>query len=232
MGGKKKEFSFEFFNYKSKDSGLFGILLPRFFATAVKKLLRWFEIVRSSVIVSLSTSRLMLLKAVSFFKLIIDRIPSHTFSESFFIIVKKWFTLPFLSILARVIIRFLQFLNDSCRCFLLSALVVLHNCLQSLFIIFIELANAVVIQGFDFVLSFLLGRFLRGQCLSKKLSILLKKSWNDRRGSPEKIQIILFHSMFSVSFSKAFGSKLRIIFFLLPCVVERLLALLGLVGIK
>ena len=50
MGDKKKEFSFEFFNYKSKDSGLFGILLTRFFATAVKKLLRWFEIVRSSVI--------------------------------------------------------------------------------------------------------------------------------------------------------------------------------------
>ena len=107
MGDKKKEFSFEFFNYKSKDSGLFGILLTRFFATAVKKLLRWFEIVRSSVIVSLSTSRLILLKAVSFFKLIINRIPSHTFLESFFIIVKKWFTIPFLSILARVIVRFL-----------------------------------------------------------------------------------------------------------------------------
>ena len=71
-----------------------------------------------------------------------------------------------------------------------------------------ELDNAGVIQGFDFVLSFLLDGFLRGQCLSNKLSILLKKSWNDRFGFPEGIWRVLFQSMFSISFSKASGSKL------------------------
>ena len=50
--------------------------------------------------------------------------------------------------------------------------------------------------------------FLRGQCLSNKLSILLKKSWSDRFGFPEGIWRVLFQSMFSISFSKAFGSKL------------------------
>ena len=53
----KKEFSFEFFKYEWKDLGVSGILLTRFFATYVKKSLKWFEIVRSSVIVSLSIFR-------------------------------------------------------------------------------------------------------------------------------------------------------------------------------
>lgn len=38
--------------YDSKDLGVFGILLTRFFAIDVKKLLKWFELVKSSVIVS------------------------------------------------------------------------------------------------------------------------------------------------------------------------------------
>ena len=38
--------------YDSKDLGVFGILLTRFFAIDVKKLLKWFESVKSSVIVS------------------------------------------------------------------------------------------------------------------------------------------------------------------------------------
>ena len=50
--------------------------------------------------------------------------------------------------------------------------------------------------------------FLRGQCLSNKLSILLKISWNDSFGFPEGIWRVLFQSMFSISFSKTFGSKL------------------------
>ena len=50
----------------------------------------------------------------------------------------------------------------------------MQNCLYSLFFVFIELDNAGVIQGFDFVLSFLLDGVLRGECLSNKLSILLK----------------------------------------------------------
>ena len=54
MGDKKKEVSFEFFKYTLKDLGVFGILLTRFFVNDVKKLLKWFEIVRSSAIVSLS----------------------------------------------------------------------------------------------------------------------------------------------------------------------------------
>ena len=65
------------------------------------------------------------------------------------------------------------------------------SCFAELFVefifYFIDLDNAGVIQGFDFVLSFLLDGFLRGQCLSNKLSILLKKSWNDRFGFPEGI---------------------------------------------
>ena len=84
-------------------------------------------------------------------------------------------------------VRFLWFLKNSCSCFLISGLVALQNCLQSLFFIFIEVNNAGVIQGFDFVLSFLLDGFLRGQCLSHKLSILLKKSWNNRFGFSEGI---------------------------------------------
>ena len=79
VGDKKKEFSFEFFKYEWKDLGVLGILLTRFFATDVKKLLKWFEIVRSSVIVLLPIFRLILLEDFSFFMLIIDRMPSHTF---------------------------------------------------------------------------------------------------------------------------------------------------------
>ena len=94
MGDKKKEFSFGFFKYELKDLGVFGILLTRFFATDVKKLLKWFELVRSSVIISLSIFRLILLENFSFFTLIIDRMLSHTFLI-FFIILKKWFVIHF-----------------------------------------------------------------------------------------------------------------------------------------
>ena len=66
VGDKKKEFTFEFFNYESKNLGVFGILLTRFFATDMKKLLKWFEIVRSSVIVSLSIFRLIFLEDFRF----------------------------------------------------------------------------------------------------------------------------------------------------------------------
>ena len=59
VGDKKKEFLFEFLNYEWKDWGVLGILSTRFFATDVKKLLKWFEIGRSSVIVSLSIFRLI-----------------------------------------------------------------------------------------------------------------------------------------------------------------------------
>ena len=52
--------------------GVLGILLTRFFATDVKKLLKWFEILRASVIDSLSIFRLTLLEDFSFFTLIID----------------------------------------------------------------------------------------------------------------------------------------------------------------
>ena len=82
VGDKKKEFSFEFFKYEWKDLGVSGILLTRFFATDLKKLLKWFEIVRSSVIVSLPMFRLTLLENYSLFTLIIDRMPCHTFLES------------------------------------------------------------------------------------------------------------------------------------------------------
>ena len=67
MGDKKKEFSFKFLKYELKDLGFLGILLTRLFATDVKKLLKWFEIVRSSVKVSLSIFRLILLEDFSFF---------------------------------------------------------------------------------------------------------------------------------------------------------------------
>ena len=83
VGDKNEEFSFEFYKYDLKDLGVSGILLTRFFANDVKKLLKWFEIVRSSVIVPLSIFKLILLEDFSFFMLIIDQMPSHTFSESF-----------------------------------------------------------------------------------------------------------------------------------------------------
>ena len=86
---KKKEFSFELFKYEWKDLGILGILLTRFFAADVKKLLKWFETVRSSVIVSLPIFRLILLEDFSFFALILDRMPSHTFLESFLLSSKN-----------------------------------------------------------------------------------------------------------------------------------------------
>ena len=91
VGDKKKEFSFEIFKYESKGLCVLGILLKRFFATDAKKLLKWFEIIRSSVIVSLSILifRLILLEDFTFFTLIIDRIPSHTFLESFLLSSKN-----------------------------------------------------------------------------------------------------------------------------------------------
>ena len=89
VGDKKKEFSFEIFKYELKDLGVLGILLTRFFATDVKKLLKWFEIVRSSVIVSLSIFRVMLLEDFSIFTLIIDQMPSHTFLKSFLLSSKN-----------------------------------------------------------------------------------------------------------------------------------------------
>ena len=89
VGDKKKEFSFEIFKYESKDLCVLGILLKRFFATDAKKLLKWFEIIRSSVIVSLSIFRPILLEDFTFFTLIIDRIPSHTFLESFLLFSKN-----------------------------------------------------------------------------------------------------------------------------------------------
>ena len=67
MADKIKEFLFEFFKDEWKDLGVLGILLTRFFATGLKKLLKLFEIVRSSVIVSLSIFRLILLEDFSFF---------------------------------------------------------------------------------------------------------------------------------------------------------------------
>ena len=60
VGDKKKEFSFEFFKYEWKDLDILGILLTRFVATDVKNLSKRFEIVRSSVIVSIF--RLILLE--------------------------------------------------------------------------------------------------------------------------------------------------------------------------
>ena len=89
VGDKKKEFSFKFFNYEWKDFGGLGILLTRFFAAGVKKLLKWFEIVRSSVITSLSIFRVMLLENFSIFTLIIDQMPSHTFLKSFLLSSKN-----------------------------------------------------------------------------------------------------------------------------------------------
>ena len=130
------------------------------------------------------------------------------FLRIFFIILKKWLLILFFGILVRVRVRFIWFLKDSCSCFLLSGLAVLPNCLQTSFFIFIELDKTSVIQGFDFVLSLLLDSFLRGKCLSNKLSILLKKSWNDRFWFPEGTWRALFPSIFSTSFSKVFGSKL------------------------
>ena len=88
VGDKKKEFSFEFFKYNLNDLGVFGILLKIFFVNDVKKLLKWFEIVRSSAIVSLSIFRLILLEDFSFFKLIIDQMPSRTLSQSFLLSYK------------------------------------------------------------------------------------------------------------------------------------------------
>ena len=41
-----------------------------------------------------------------------------------------------------------------------------------------------------------------------KLSILVKKSWSDGFGFSEETWRVLFQSMFSISFSKAFGSEL------------------------
>ena len=40
------KFSFEFFKCQWKDLGILGILLTRFFKTDMKKLLKWFEVVR------------------------------------------------------------------------------------------------------------------------------------------------------------------------------------------
>ena len=68
VGDKKKEFSFEFFKYEWKYLDILGILLTRFVATDVKNLSKRFEIVRSSVIVSIF--RLILLEDFSFFTLI------------------------------------------------------------------------------------------------------------------------------------------------------------------
>ena len=65
----RKKFLFEFFKYEWKDLGVLGILLTRFSATDGKKLLKWFEIVRASVIDSLSIFRLTLLEDFSFFTL-------------------------------------------------------------------------------------------------------------------------------------------------------------------
>ena len=57
--------------------GILENLLARFFATDVKKLLKSFEIVRSSVTVSLSIFRLILLEDFAFLTLIIDQMPYH-----------------------------------------------------------------------------------------------------------------------------------------------------------
>ena len=65
---KEKEFSFEFFKYEWKDLGVLGILLTRYLGTDGKKLLKWFEIVRLSVIFSLSIFRLILLEDFSFLR--------------------------------------------------------------------------------------------------------------------------------------------------------------------
>ena len=69
--------------------GILGILLTRFFKTDMKKLLKWFEVVRSSVIVSLSIFRLIFLEHFSFFTLIIDRMPFHSFLECFLLSSKN-----------------------------------------------------------------------------------------------------------------------------------------------
>ena len=45
-GDKENQFSFEFSKYESTDLGAFGISLTRPFATDVKILLKWFEVVR------------------------------------------------------------------------------------------------------------------------------------------------------------------------------------------
>ena len=102
VGDKKKEFSFEFFKYESNDMDVFEILL-RFFATDVNKLLKWFEIVRSPIIVSLSIFRLILEDILMLEDILVRAV-------------------RFLKVTVRVTVRFLKFLNDSYSCFLLSGL--------------------------------------------------------------------------------------------------------------
>ena len=71
-----------------------------------------------------------------------------------------------------------------------------------MFFILIELERAGVIQDFHF--CFIFHGFLRGQCLSNKVSTLLKKGFGFSEGSCR----MLFQSIFCKSFSNAFGSKL------------------------
>ena len=80
---KRKEFKLEFFKYVLKYLGVFRILLTRIFEIDTKKLLKWFEMISTSVIVSLSIFRLILLKDFLLFTLIIDRMPSHNFLKFF-----------------------------------------------------------------------------------------------------------------------------------------------------
>ena len=79
--------------------------------------------------------------------------------------------------------------------------------MKSLFFIVAELGNAGVIQGFDFVLSFLLDVFLRGQCLSNNLSILLKKSLHFQRESEEPYS----SQCFLYLFQKPLGQNCNIV---------------------
>ena len=69
VANKEKEFLLKVFKYEWKSLGVLEILLTPL-ATNVKKLLKWSEIVRSSVIVLLSILRLILLEYFSFFTLI------------------------------------------------------------------------------------------------------------------------------------------------------------------
>ena len=79
IGERKKCFSDCLFNYESKVLVVFGIFLVNSPATELKNLLKWLEITLSSVIVSLSTFKLMFSIDFLFVTLTIDLIPSHIF---------------------------------------------------------------------------------------------------------------------------------------------------------